>query len=307
VYLGSYAGTTWRFGGKLDEAQIFGRVLSAQEIVNLQGGVSDTTPPSVPTGLSASGISATGATISWTASTDNVGVTGYKVFRNGTQVGTPASASFTDSGLTASTTYSYTVSAFDAAGNNSAPSVALPVITSAPADTTPPTVPTGLSASGITATGATISWTASTDNVGVTGYKVFRNGTQVGTPASTSFTDSGLTAATTYSYTVSAFDAAGNNSALSSALPVTTSAASASGPVAKWSFEEGTGTVAADSSGNGNSGRCATGWLDERPGGRGGPVERVLAGRAGGGLPEPEYHGHGADAGGVDLPDAGCR
>jgi chitodextrinase len=214
VYLGSYAGTTWRFGGKLDEAQIFGRVLSAQEIVNLQGGVSDTTPPSVPTGLSASGISATGATISWTASTDNVGVTGYKVFRNGTQVGTPASASFTDSGLTASTTYSYTVSAFDAAGNNSAPSVALPVTTSAPADTTPPTVPTGLSASGITATGATISWTASTDNVGVTGYKVFRNGTQVGTPASTSFTDSGLTAATTYSYTVSAFDAAGNNSAL---------------------------------------------------------------------------------------------
>jgi hypothetical protein len=136
VYLGSYAGTTWRFGGKLDEAQIFGRAVERAGDRDLQGGVSDTTPPSVPTGLSASGISATGATISWTASTDNVGVTGYKVFRNGTQVGTPASASFTDSGLTAATTYSYTVSAFDAAGNNSAPSVALPVTTSAPADTT---------------------------------------------------------------------------------------------------------------------------------------------------------------------------
>src|SRR4029077_3958829 len=133
VYLGSYAGTTWRFGGKLDEAQIFNRALSAQEIANLQSGVSDTTPPSVPTGLSASGITTTGATISWTASTDNIGVTGYKVFRDGTQGGTPASTSFTDSGLTASTTYSYTVSAFDAALNNSALSSPLPVTTSAPA------------------------------------------------------------------------------------------------------------------------------------------------------------------------------
>src|SRR4029077_8703962 len=134
VYLGSYAGTTWRFGGKLDEAQIFNRALSAQEIANLQSGVSDTTPPSVPTGLSASGITATGATVSWTASTDNVGVTGYKVFRNGVQVGTPAGPSFTDAGLSASTTYSYTVSAFDAAGNNSAQSAPLSVTTSPPPD-----------------------------------------------------------------------------------------------------------------------------------------------------------------------------
>ena len=86
-----------------------------------------------------------------------------------------------------------------------------------------------LSASAVTATGATISWTASTDDVAVTGYKVFRNATQVpGTVAGTSFTDSGLAPSTTYSYTVSAFDAAGNNSAQSSPpLQVTTTAASA--------------------------------------------------------------------------------
>ena len=169
--------------------------------------------------LSASGITATGATISWSASTDNVAVTGYKVFRNGVQVGAPAVPTFTDTGLSTATTYSYTVSAFDAAGNNSAPSSALSVTT---LDTTAPSVPTGLAASGITATGATISWTASTDNVAVTGYKVFRNGVQVGAPAVPTFTDTGLSTATTYSYTVSAFDAAGNNSAPSSALSVTT-------------------------------------------------------------------------------------
>ena len=182
----------------------------------------DTTPPSVPAGLSASGVTSSAATISWSASTDNVAVTGYKVFRNGVQVGSPSGISFPDAGLSASTTYSYTVSAFDAAGNNSAQSAALSVTTSPPPDTTPPSVPAGLSASAITSTGATISWSASTDNVGVTGYKVFRNGVQVGAPAVPTFTDTGLSTATTYSYTVSAFDAAGNNSAPSSALSVTT-------------------------------------------------------------------------------------
>src|SRR5438093_782363 len=68
------------------------------------------------------------------------------------------------------------------------------------ADTTPPTTPTGLTAAAAGSTGANLSWSASTDNVGVTGYIVRRNGVQVATPATTSYSDTGLSAATTYSY-----------------------------------------------------------------------------------------------------------
>jgi len=84
--------------------------------------LADTTAPSVPTGLSATAMSSSQISLSWTASTDNVGVTGYNVFRGGTKIGTTATASYADSGLSASTTYTYTVSAFDAAGNTSAQS-----------------------------------------------------------------------------------------------------------------------------------------------------------------------------------------
>jgi parallel beta-helix repeat protein len=89
----------------------------------------DTTPPSVPTNLAGSAISSSQINLTWTASTDNVGVTGYKIFRSGTQIGTSATNSFSNTGLTASTAYTYTVSAYDAAGNNSAPSTAMSVIT----------------------------------------------------------------------------------------------------------------------------------------------------------------------------------
>jgi len=91
-----------------------------------------------------------------------------------------------------------------------------------PADTTPPSPPTGLTAAAAGSTGANLSWSASTDNVGVTGYTVRRNGVQVATPATTSYADTGLSAATTYSYTVAARDAAGNISPNSASVSVTT-------------------------------------------------------------------------------------
>jgi chitodextrinase len=182
----------------------------------------DTSAPTVPTNLAASGITSTSVTLSWTASTDNVGVTGYKIFRNGTQVATATGTSYQNTSLTPNTMYAYTVSAYDQAGNNSAQSASVNATTLPLPDTTPPTVPTNLAASGITSTSVTLSWTASTDNVGVTGYKVFRNGAQVGTATATSYPDSSLTPNTTYAYTVSAYDQAGNNSAQLAPLNVTT-------------------------------------------------------------------------------------
>jgi chitodextrinase len=189
---------------------------------------SDTTPPTVPTGLSKGTLTQTSVALSWSASTDNVGVAGYRVYRNGSLISSPLSNTYTDSSLIASTTYSYTVIAYDAAGNSSSQSAALSVTTpaNAPApDTTPPTVPAGLSKGTLTQTSVVLNWTPSTDNVGVLGYKIYRNGILLSSLSSTTYTDSGLTASSTYSYTVAAFDAAGNTSAQSAALSVTTLAA----------------------------------------------------------------------------------
>jgi chitodextrinase len=182
--------------------------------------VTDQTAPSVPAGLSATTRTATSITLGWTASTDNVGVTGYKIFRGGTQVGTSSTTSYTNTGLTPSSNYSYTILAVDAAGNSSAQSG--PLATSTTADTTTPSVPTGLTVGTRSLTSIQFSWTASTDNVGVTGYKIFRGGTQVGTSSTTSYTDTGLTTNTSYSYTVAASDAAGNASAQSSSSSFST-------------------------------------------------------------------------------------
>jgi chitodextrinase len=98
---------------------------------------------------------------------------------------------------------------------------------SAPADTQAPTVPANLASTGKTTTSVSLSWSASTDNVGVTGYDVYRGGTFAGSATSTSYTATGLSAATAYTFTVRAKDAAGNQSAASSGVTVTTDAGTA--------------------------------------------------------------------------------
>src|SRR5271165_3315280 len=198
----------------------------------------DTTPPTAPTNLTATAASTTQINLSWTASTDNVGVTGYKVERcsgaacaNFAQIATPTTTTFNDTGLTASTSYSYRVRANDAAGNNSSYSNTAGATTPAAADTTPPSTPTNLTATADSATQINLAWTASTDNVGVTGYKLERctgaacaNFAQIATLTTTTFNDTGLTASTSYSYRVRANDAAGNNSAYSNTASATTAA-----------------------------------------------------------------------------------
>src|SRR5881296_3101769 len=104
----------------------------------------DTTPPSVPTGLTASAVSSSQIKLSWAASSDNVGVSGYRVYRNGTQIATTSATSFPNTGLSPSTTYTYAVAAFDAAGNLSAQSSPASATTPAAPDTTRPAVPTAV-------------------------------------------------------------------------------------------------------------------------------------------------------------------
>lgn len=340
---------------------------------------SDTQAPTVPGTPAASNVTQTSCTLTWTASTDNVAVTGYNIYQGATLKGTSTTNSFSVTGLSCGTAYSFTVRATDAAGNLSAASTAANVTTSACAgaqtinpnadtdaqsdvaagtnttlsasqwntmylkftlstvsgtisnaklklyktdaqtatlyinyaspdtwveggtkptagaaitsitlpavagyveadvtaavntevagdkvisfavttsvgnwisfnsrenaankpqlvvsasgtggssDTQAPTVPTGLAASGIGQTSCTLNWTASTDNVGVTSYDIYQGSTFKGSSTTTSFSATGLVCATAYSFTVRAKDAAGNISAASTAVNVTTSACS---------------------------------------------------------------------------------
>ena len=128
------AGNGSGFSGSVDDLYIYNRALSASEVAALyQSAVTppapDTVPPSVPANLSAYVVSSSQVTLSWQAATDNVGIAGYQVFRNGVQVGTSSAPSFTDTGLAAATSYTYTVLAFDAAGNSSAQSAPATVST----------------------------------------------------------------------------------------------------------------------------------------------------------------------------------
>jgi chitodextrinase len=183
--------------------------------------LADTVAPSIPANLAAAVVSDSQIDLSWSASTDNVGVAGYRVYRDGTLAASPAGTVVSITGLAPSTLYSFTVSAFDAVGNASAQSAPLAAKTSPPVDTTPPTVPSGLAASAITAVSLTLSWSASTDDIGVAGYRVYRDGVLAVSSAGTSVQLSGLAAGTLYSFTVAAFDLAGNTSAPSAALPLT--------------------------------------------------------------------------------------
>ncbi len=170
----------------------------------------DDEPPTVPSGLAAIGATATTVDLTWNESTDDTAVTSYTVRRDGTIVGTVASPGFRDSDLSPNTTYDYTVEAEDTAGNTSGQSA--PESATTDPDTTPPTVPAPLSSGVTTAFSVALSWPASTDDIGVAGYSVRRQGAEVATTGATSYVDVGLDPATSYAYEVVAFDAAGNES-----------------------------------------------------------------------------------------------
>jgi chitinase len=178
-------------------------------------GGGDTTAPSVPANLAAPSKTSSSVTLTWSASTDNAGgsgVAGYDVYRGGTLVASPTATTYTDGGLSASTTYSYSVRARDAANNASAQSAALSVTTNSSGGTctTVPSVPSGLTSPSQTTSSISLSWgsVAAGPNCTVK-YRVFRGGTQQGEVTTNGFTNSGLNPDTAYSFTVAAVSEAG--------------------------------------------------------------------------------------------------
>ncbi|GAA3592454.1 hypothetical protein GCM10022419_089150 [Nonomuraea rosea] len=203
----------------------------------------DTTAPSTPGTPAAASVTATAAALTWAASTDQggSGLAGYNLYREqgatDPQLGQSTTNSATLTGLTANTQYQVYVRARDGAGNLSGNSALVTFTTAGTGgDTSPPTAPAGLAASGVTSAAANLSWTAATDDNGVTGYDILRapgasGGTfaQVGTSATTSYGDTGLTPSTTYRYQVRARDAAGNTSPVSNTAEITTQPGTSTG------------------------------------------------------------------------------
>lgn len=202
-----------------------GNVATASRKVIVSNG--DSQAPSVPAALKATATAYNKVELQWQASTDNVAVTGYVITRNGAPLTKVSTASYTDASVNAGSSYTYSVKAVDAAGNTSADSAPATVSTPNPADSQAPSKPTGLRAEAVSSSQVNLSWQASTDNVGVVAYDVYRQSgvspvQKVATVTTTSFGDTTLKAYTDYSYHVKARDAAGNVSTRSDIVNVKT-------------------------------------------------------------------------------------
>jgi Domain of unknown function (DUF1929)/Bacterial Ig domain len=199
--------------------------------------VNDSQPPSAPTGLTAGTFTATKVPLSWTASTDDQGVAGYRVFRGATQVGEVAGTSFTDTTVTASTTYTYTVKAFDGAGNVSEASGPLTVTTPAASDTTPPTVTMTAPAQGATVTGTSNLSATASDASGIAGVQFLLDGSPIGAEDSSSPFEFAWNSASVangqHTLAARARDGAGNT-ATSAAVTVTVANGSGPSQVGQW-------------------------------------------------------------------------
>jgi endonuclease I/chitodextrinase len=199
---------------------------SAQDIWGIYTS-SDTEAPSTPTNVVASNQTTTSMNLSWTASTDNVGVTGYNVYVNNVLTVQTANTTITISSLTPNTSYAFTIEAKDIINNKSAKSTVINASTLQ--DSQAPTVPTNIVASNISGTTFKIAWSASTDDTVVTGYNVFVDATFKASTTDLNYTVTGLANSTAYAITVLAKDAADNKSAQSTLVNVTTTDGSSNG------------------------------------------------------------------------------
>ena len=184
----------------------------------------DIEPPAAVADLISSNITSTTTDLTWTASPDNIGVTDFEIFQDGVSIGlTGGLTIFNVTGLAPTTSFVFTVFALDAAGNISSVSNLSNVTTLEVPDTEDPTAIGDLSSSNTTITTTDLSWSATSDNVGITDYEVFQDGVSIGlTSGLINFNVSGLAPSSSYDFTVFAKDAAGNSSAVSNTENVTT-------------------------------------------------------------------------------------
>lgn len=188
----------------------------------------DTEAPTTPGTPVAGSINSDSISFSWQASSDNVGVAGYYVYQNGAQVAqvSGSTTSYTARSLASSSAYSFAVQAFDAIGNMSSLSNSLTATTTDSQDTGVPTLPGTPVIGEVTTSSISFSWQASTDNVGVSGYFIFQDAVQIAQVGSNSlsYTAAGLSPETSYTFSVKAFDAAGNVSGMSGQVSAVTDA-----------------------------------------------------------------------------------
>ena len=175
----------------------------------------DHTPPTDPSNLNATTAGTSEIDLAWTGSTDDTAVSGYRIYRDGNEVGTSTTTSYADKGLVPGTTYSYQVRAYDASGNQSGFSNTSGASTDP--DSTPPTAPANLTAAPGATSGIDLSWGKSTDDSGIDHYVVVRDGAEIdtvpsGTSATYAYSDTGVDPGTTHTYVVRAVDLAGNPS-----------------------------------------------------------------------------------------------
>lgn len=181
--------------------------------------------PSVPGNVTSVSQTATSIELGWTKSVATDGIKQYDVYRDGKLIASTKETAYTDKDLTPATAYSYTVVAVDGKGKESNASKALTVRTKVEdiVDTEAPTAPAGIMTHHPTEAEIDLMWSPSRDNVGVVKYEIYRDGSHVGTVEKPSFVDKGLTAGTSYTYTIKAVDAAGNISEESAPFAASTS------------------------------------------------------------------------------------
>lgn len=182
-------------------------------------------PPSPPQNLTAEAISPEEIRLSWDASTDNVAVTGYEIYVNDELVMVTSDLSVICGGLQPSTWYSFYVKAVDTSRNVSEPSETVTAQTMHLPDDEPPSIPQNLKGKALSPSKIKLTWDPSTDNIGVVGYIVYCNGTEIATTDSEGYLGyivEGLSAGTTYTFSVKAFDIQENESKLSDEISVTT-------------------------------------------------------------------------------------
>jgi chitodextrinase len=257
--------------------RVYNRALTAAEVasdMNVALGTADTTAPAAPTNFATTGSTATTIATSWTASNDNVGVAGYRVFLDGAQKDTTQQTTYTFTGLACGSAYTLGVEAYDLAGNTS-PRTTLSASAGA-CDTTPPTVAVSAPAAGSTVSN-TVSVTASaSDNDRVAGVQFRLDGANLGaedttSPYSVSW-DTRSVANGLHTLTAIARDGSGNIATSANVAVTVTNSAQPPGLVAAYSFDQGSGTTAPDASGSGNTGTLTNGPTWSSAGKYGGAV-----------------------------------